>query len=155
MEKTKVVISTDGACSGNPGPGGYGVKLRFGNNWKEIAGYNPKTTNNQMELFAVIAGIETLKKPCTITVRTDSQVVCNAIANLDSMPANNWTTKTGARRANCDLLKRMYKAKHDGGHDLFYMYVKGHNGDDDNERCDHLAKQAIATKEAYEVCGRD
>ncbi|MBQ2543884.1 MAG: ribonuclease HI, partial [Bacteroidales bacterium] len=81
MELKKVTITTDGACSGNPGPGGYAAKLRFGEHFKEIAGFESQTTNNRMELRAVIEGMLPLKVPCSITIRTDSQVVCNAIAN--------------------------------------------------------------------------
>lgn len=144
MELTKVTISTDGSCRNNPGPGGWGAVLRFGQHKKEISGGERSTSNNRMELTAAIEGIEALKKPCIITIRTDSHNVCNAIAYLDGMPANDWKTKTGARRANCDLLQRMYKAKHDGGHQLFYEYVPAHNGDPDNERCDQLAKEESA-----------
>ena len=143
MERMNVIISTDGACSGNPGPGGYAAKLRFGEHSKEISGYESRTTNNRMELRAVIEGMAVLKKPCTITIRTDSQIVCNAIANLEAMPAAEWKTKTGARRANVDLLKQMLDVKHAGNHELFYVHVEGHNGDEDNERCDLLAKQEI------------
>jgi len=143
MERKQIVISTDGACSGNPGPGGYAAKLRFGEHIKEIAGFESQTTNNRMELRAVIEGMLILKAPCSITIRTDSQIVCNAIANLEEMPAKGWKTKTGARRANCDLLQQMLKVKHDGNHELFYQYVKGHNGDEDNERCDFLATEQI------------
>lgn len=143
MELKKVTITTDGACSGNPGPGGYAAKLRFGKQEKEIYGFESRTSNNRMELRAVIEGISVLKVPCSVTIRTDSQVVCNAIANLDSMPKTGWVTKTGARRANCDLLQTLYKVKHDGGHELYYQHVKGHAGDADNERCDALAREQI------------
>jgi ribonuclease HI len=142
-KKMNITVSTDGACSGNPGPGGYAAVLRFGPHFKEVTGFEPQTTNNRMELRAVIESLAILKKPCKVTVRTDSHIVCNAIANLDSMPAKGWKTKTGARRANCDLLEQMYKYKHEGNHDLFYEYVKGHDGDPDNERCDTLAKEQI------------
>lgn len=143
MDKFNVIISTDGACSGNPGPGGYAALIRFGGKSKEVAGYESNTTNNRMELRAVIEGMLTLKKPCSITVRTDSTTVCNAIANLDGMPAIGWKTKTGARRANCDLLQQMLKIKQDGQHELQSQYIKGHSGDPDNERCDKLATEQI------------
>ena len=139
----KVIVSTDGACSGNPGPGGYAARLRFGDMIKDISGYESHTTNNRMELRAVIEAIMVLKKPCDILIRTDSQIVCNAIANLESMPAAGWKTKTGARRANCDLLQQIYKVKHDGEHQLRFEYVKGHAGDADNEVCDSMAKEEI------------
>jgi ribonuclease HI len=138
-----VTISTDGACSGNPGPGGFAAVMRCGNNTKEIAGFESQTTNNRMELRAVIEGVAILKKQCSVIVRTDSHIVCNAIANIDEMPAKGWLTKTGAKRANCDLLQQLYKVKHDLGHEIRYQYVKGHDGDPDNERCDALAKEQI------------
>lgn len=143
MERKQVIIYTDGSCSGNPGPGGYAAKLIFGEHTKEISGYESQTTNNRMELRAVIEGMMVLKVPCSITIRTDSQIVCNAIANLEGMPATEWKTKTGARRANCDLLQQMLKVKHDGNHELYYQYIKGHDGEEGNERCDFLAKQQV------------
>ena len=139
----QVIMSTDGACSGNPGPGGYGTVVTCNKIRKEVSGFESQTTNNRMELRAVIEGLLLLKKPCSITVCTDSTVVCNAIANLDDMPAKGWLTKTGAKRANCDLLQQIYKLKHDAGHELGYKLVKGHSGDKDNERCDFLAKEQI------------
>ena len=96
----QVIMSTDGACSGNPGPGGFAAVMRCGNNTKEIAGFESQTTNNRMELRAVIEGVMVLKKQCSVLVRTDSHIVCNAIANIDEMPAKGWLTKTGAKRAN-------------------------------------------------------
>lgn len=139
-----ITLATDGACSGNPGPGGWGAILRCGNNKKEISGYDPWTTNNKMELLAVIKGISALKQPCNVTVRTDSTFVCNAISELDNMPKNKWRTKSGALRQNVDLLKQLYALKHDNGHEITSEYTKGHAGDEDNERCDTLAKTAIA-----------
>lgn len=139
----QIIMSTDGACSGNPGPGGFAAILRCGDKTKEISGYESKTTNNRMELRAVIEGVMKLNKQCDILVRTDSQIVCNAIANLDTMPQNNWCKKTGAKRANVDLLQQLYNAKHAYDHVLRYQYVEGHSGDPDNERCDMLAKEQI------------
>lgn len=143
MERTNIVIATDGACSGNPGPGGYAAKLRFGENWKEISGFESRTTNNRMEIRACIEGVRILKKPCKIKVRTDSQILCNAIANLDKRASNGWRTKTGAKCANIDLLQQLYTLKTEGDHEIFYEYVEGHSGDPDNERCDELAKEQI------------
>lgn len=143
MERTSIVMATDGACSGNPGPGGYAAKLRFGENWKEISGYESRTTNNRMEIRACVEGIRILKKPCNVKVRTDSQVLCNAIANLDKRANNGWKTKTGAKCSNIDLLQQLYNLKKDGNHEIFYEYVPGHSGDPDNERCDELAKEEI------------
>lgn len=150
MERKSVIISTDGACSGNqlpgPQPGGWAAKLRFGENWKEIAGFDPKTSNNRMEMQAVINGIAKLKMPCDILIRTDSQILCNAIANLETRAKNGWKTKTGAKVANCDLHMRLYELKHSGDHQLRYEYVAGHSGDEDNERCNFLAQEAIRVK---------
>lgn len=143
MSKMNIIISTDGACSGNPGPGGYAAILRFGEHKKEIAGFESRTTNNRMEMRACIEAMALLKKPCSITVRTDSQILINALVNLDAGPASGWKTKTGARRANCDLLQRLYTLKHNGDHEIYYQYIEGHSGDPDNERCDQLAKEQI------------
>lgn len=147
--KMNVVISTDGACSGNPGPGGYAAILRCSEHTKEVAGFENRTTNNRMEMRACIEAMSCLKKPCTITVRTDSQVLINALVNLDAGPATGWKTKTGAKRANLDLLQTLYKLKHEGNHDIYYQYIAGHSGDPDNERCDSLAKQQI---KAHTIC---
>lgn len=160
MELKNVTISTDGACSCNPGPGGYAAIIRFTkkdgtDEVREIAGYDERTTNNKMELKAVIEAIAKLKKPCFIKVRTDSMVVCNAIAELDAAHDNGWKKKTGGRRANIELLQQLYDLKKGsklidadgnniGEHKLIYEHVKGHNGDPDNERCDQLARAQIA-----------
>lgn len=160
MELKNVTISTDGACSCNPGPGGYAAILRFTKKdgtdaVREIAGFEARTTNNKMELSAVIEAIKKLTLPCFIKVRTDSMVVCNAIAELDKAHDNGWKTKSGGRRANVELLQQLYDLKKGsmligkdgnrlGEHVLTYEHVKGHSGDTDNERCDELAKQQIA-----------
>lgn len=144
MDKRTVIISTDGACSGNPGPGGYAAVLRIGGYVKELSGYEPnRTTNNKMELKAVIEAISKVHKPCDITIRSDATQVVNAIAILDEMPANGWKTKTGARRVNYDLLQQLYQLKTENGHVLHSVHVKGHSGDPDNERCNLLAQTAI------------
>ena len=159
MDRMNVTMSTDGSCLGNhhpgPQPGGYAALLRFGNAWYELAGYNPQTTNNRMEIMACIEGVKVLNKPCTITVRTDSQNLINCISQLEARAKNGWKTKTGARVANCDLHQSLFKLKHEGNHEIIYEYVEGHSGDPDNERCDELAKQAISTKERYEARGRN
>lgn len=159
MDRMNVTMSTDGACSGNhqpgPQPGGYAAILRFDNAWYELADYDPRTTNNRMEITACIEGVKVLKKPCLITVRTDSQNLINCIAQLENRAKNGWKTKTGAKVANCDLHKALYELKKAGNHQIVYEPVKGHSGDPDNERCDELAKQAIATKERYVSRGRN
>lgn len=143
MERKQIEIYTDGACSGNPGPGGYAAILVFGNQKKEIAGYESRTTNNRMEIRAAIEAIRKLKMPCSILIGTDSQILINALVNLDEMPAKGWKTKTGAKRANCDLLQELYAVKHDGQHEIRYQYIEGHSGNAYNERCDTLAKEQI------------
>jgi len=144
MDRTQIIISTDGACSGNPGPGGYAAILRFGNHVKTVVGYAEQTTNNRMELKAVIEAVKSLKKPCVITVQTDSQYICNGIANAKERQENGWRTKTGARCANFDMWQELADLKKAGKHRFQYLYVKGHSGHPDNEECDRLAKEQIA-----------
>lgn len=143
MERMDVIISTDGACSGNPGPGGYAAILRFGQLSKEIVGSDPRTTNNRMELKAVIEAVKVLKKPCNVVIRTDSQYICNGIACAKERSQNGWKTKTGARCANAEMWQELTDLGRTGKHHFQYVYVKGHSGDSDNERCDMLAKQQI------------
>ena len=142
-ERKTVVISTDGACSGNPGPGGYAGILRFGEHEKVVTGYVDKTTNNRMELTAVIEAVKLLKKPCIVVIRTDSQYICNGIANAKERSQNGWRTKTGARCANPDLWQELNELGRAGKHRFQYLHVDGHSGDRDNEECDRLAKEQI------------
>lgn len=142
-ELMKLVISTDGACSGNPGPGGWAAVLRFGDKSKEIAGYEAKTTNGRMEAMALIKAVGLLKLPCDIAVRTDSRYVCTAIANSPEWKEKGWRTKTGARCKNFDLWQQLDEYKSKMGHKIHYEWIHGHSGDPDNERCDELAKQQI------------
>lgn len=148
MERMNVVISTDGACSGNhlPGkhPGGYAAVLRFGEHVKEISGYEEMTTNNRMELKALLEAIKLLKKPCDVTARTDSNYICNGIACAKERSQNGWRTKTGARIQNPDLWIELHEVATKGHHHIRYEKVAAHAGDADNERCDQLAKAAIA-----------
>lgn len=159
MERMNVILSTDGACSGNhlPGsqPGGCAAKLRFGKNWLELSAYHPHATNNSMEIAACVMGIEALKKPCRVIVRTDSQNLINCIAQLDNRAKNGWKTKTGAKVANFSLHQQLYKLKTEHNHEIFYEYVEGHSGDPDNERCDQLAKEAIVAKKGTRQSGQD
>lgn len=143
--RTNIIVSTDGACSGNPGPGGYAAILRFGEHEKIITGFNEKTTNNRMELTALIEAAKSLKKPCNILVRTDSKYVCTGIANAKEWEANGWKTKSGARCANHDLWQILAQVKTEGNHRFQYVYVPGHSGDNDNELCDKLARDEIRT----------
>jgi ribonuclease HI len=143
MTRFEVTISTDGSCSGNPGPGGYAAILRFGEHSKEIVGNSDRTTNNRMELQAVIEAVRTLKHPCNVTIRTDSRYVCTGIANAKEWCANGWKTKSGAKCANADMWKVLADIRSAGDHRLRYEYVEGHSGDPDNERCDKLAKEQV------------
>ena len=146
-EKIKVTLYTDGACSGNPGAGGYGAILVYTDSngithEKEFSDGYKHTTNNQMELLAVIAGLEALKKPCDVTVCSDSKYVVDAFNNkwIDGWIAKGWKTSGKTPVKNADLWKRLLKAKEP--HDLNFIWVKGHAGHSYNERCDTLAVNA-------------
>ena len=141
--RTQIVMSTDGACKGNPGPGGWGAILKCGEHRKELAGYQPNATNNQMELRAVIEGIRALKKPCHVVVETDSHYVCTGIANGPQWALKGWKLRNGKEPANVKMWKELAALTKAGNHTLYYNYVKGHSGNPDNERCDQLAKEQI------------
>ena len=139
-----VTIFTDGAAVPNPGAGGYGVVLRFGAHYKELSGGFQRTTNNRMELMAVIIGLEALKEPCRVTLYSDSQYIVNAITSGSAFRwrENGWKVKAGGvkRPKNPDLWERLLAAY--GRHDVEMVWVKGHAGLGDNERCDALAMAA-------------
>ncbi|MBQ9354346.1 MAG: ribonuclease HI [Clostridia bacterium] len=134
-----VEIFTDGACSGNPGPGGWGAILRFGNREKEISGGEINTTNNRMELTACIKALEALKEPCTVTLTTDSKYVADGINNgwAISWRANNWRKSDKKPALNPDLWENLLNLLKK--HDVTIKWVKGHAGHPENERCDALA----------------
>ncbi|MCC5795727.1 MAG: ribonuclease HI [Methylophaga sp.] len=139
----EVDIFTDGACSGNPGPGGWGAILRLRGKQveKELSGAEPDTTNNRMEMMAVIAALEALKKPCKVTITTDSQYVMKGMTEwLSGWKAKQW--KTAARKPvkNADLWQRLDKAV--SQHQVKWEWVRGHDGHPDNERADQLAVNA-------------
>lgn len=145
--KTKVTLYTDGACSGNPGVGGYGAILVHVDangikHEKEFSQGYKITTNNQMELLAVIVGLEALKKPCSVTVYSDSKYVVDAFNNkwIDGWIAKGWKTAGKSPVKNVDLWKRLLEAKKQ--HDVEFIWVKGHAGHEYNERCDSLAVAA-------------
>ncbi len=134
-------IFTDGACSGNPGPGGWGAVLRYGKHEKELSGGEAETTNNRMELMAAIMALEELKRPCTIKLTTDSQYVRKGITEwLQGWKAKNWMTASRQPVKNVDLWQRLEKATQ--GHTIDWCWVKGHSGHPDNERADDLAREA-------------
>ena len=141
-ELTKVELFTDGACSGNPGPGGWGTILRAGTHEKEISGGEPETTNNRMELTAVIEGFKALKRPCDVTLTTDSKYVADAL-NLgwaSSWRANGWRKADKKPAQNADLWEELLTLIEP--HKLTINWVKGHAGHPENERCDALAVAA-------------
>ncbi len=134
-----VTIYTDGACSGNPGPGGYGVILMSGKYKKEISGGEAETTNNRMELMAVIVGLKTLKRPCTVTLYSDSQYVVNMVKLgwMEKWKRNGWMRNKSDPAKNVDLLKELDEQLHI--HQVEMIWVKGHADNPYNNRCDELA----------------
>jgi ribonuclease HI len=139
----KVELFSDGACSGNPGPGGYGVILRAMGKEKEISGFEPETTNNRMELRGVIEGLKALKYPCDVTVTTDSRYVCDGINKgwAKSWKAKGWKKSDGKPALNTDLWDELLALT--DIHNVSFKWVKGHNSHTENERCDRLAVAAI------------
>ena len=140
---TIVSIFTDGACSGNPGPGGWGAILVSGAHEKELKGGEPHTTNNRMELMAAISALEALKRPCAIDLHTDSQYLRNGIMTwINGWKRNGWRTADKKPVKNIDLWQRLDAAL--ARHAVHWHWVKGHDGDVRNERADELARAAIA-----------
>lgn len=139
---TEVVIYTDGACKGNPGPGGWGACLQYKDNKKELYGGEPETTNNRMELMAAIKALETLNKPCNIRLHTDSKYVLQGITEwLDNWKKRAWKTAANKPVKNEDLWRRLDTAIQ--RHTIDWIWVKGHSGDVGNERADQLANKGI------------
>ncbi len=140
-----VEIFTDGACSGNPGPGGWGAILRYGEIEKELSGGDPATTNNRMELMAAIAALETLKRGCRVRLYTDSQYVRDGITRwVHAWKARNWRTADKKAVKNVDLWQRLEQAA--AAHDVEWIWVRGHAGHPENERADLLARGAIPSR---------
>jgi ribonuclease HI len=137
-----VIIHTDGACSGNPGPGGYGAILTFGDHEKELKGGEPHTTNNRMEMMAAIAALEALKRPCKIELHTDSQYLHKGILSwIKQWKRNGWRTADKKPVKNIDLWQRLDAAL--ARHHVRWHWLKGHDGHEMNERADQLARSAI------------
>lgn len=137
----QVDIYTDGACSGNPGPGGWGAVLKYGAHEKELSGGAKDTTNNRMELTAVIRALETLKEPCRVTLTTDSKYVADGVTKgwAASWKKNNWLKSDKKKALNPDLWDQLLTLLEQ--HQVEIVWVKGHNGHPFNERCDTLAVQ--------------
>ena len=138
----EVVIYTDGACSGNPGSGGWGVLMQFGEHEKELKGGETSTTNNRMELLAAIEALEALKRPCMVNLHTDSTYLRDGITKwIVKWKRNGWKTAAKKPVKNVDLWLRLEEAI--ARHEINWHWVKGHAGDPDNEAADALARQGL------------
>lgn len=141
----KVEMFTDGACSGNPGPGGWGTILRYKTVEKELSGYSPATTNNRMELTAVVEGLRALKEPCQLDIYTDSRYLKDGITSwIHKWKKNGWKTSSKSSVKNKDLWEALDVASQK--HSIAWHWIKGHAGHPENERADQLAREAIAKK---------
>ncbi|KZK85173.1 Ribonuclease HI [Pseudovibrio sp. W64] len=143
MTDTKRVETwTDGACSGNPGPGGWGVLLRFGEHEKELCGGEPDTTNNRMELMAAIQALDSLKRSCAVDLYTDSSYVKNGITQwMHNWKRKGWRTASNSPVKNADLWQLLDTAAQ--RHDVAWHWIKGHAGHEENERADELARKGM------------
>ena len=146
--KKTVQLYTDGACSGNPGPGGWGCILNFNGKTKEMSGHMPNTTNNRMEITAVLEGLRALKYPCRVKITTDSQYVFNSVTKgwAEGWKKNNWIKKDKKPALNADLWDELLTEL--SKHEVEFQWIKGHNGHSENERCDALA---VAQTEKYKT----
>lgn len=141
---TEVVIYTDGACKGNPGPGGWGAWLKSGEHEKELWGGEPRTTNNRMELTAVIEALSSLKKRCRVVLYTDSEYVRNGITTwIHGWKSRGWLTADRKPVKNVELWQRLDALARE--HDITWRWVRGHAGDPGNERADQLANRGCAS----------
>ena len=148
MTEKIVTLYTDGACKGNPGVGGWGVLMEYGEHRKELSGYDPETTNNRMELMAAIKGLSSLKSSCTVHVFTDSVYVKDGITKwLFNWKSNGWKTASKKPVSNQDLWQQLDMAA--SRHNVHWHWVKGHAGHPGNERADELANQGVS-----ELCGK-
>jgi ribonuclease HI len=147
MSEQRVTIYTDGACSGNPGPGGWGAILTLGDHTKELMGGEAHTTNNRMELMAAISALEALKRPCVVDLHTDSEYLRNGISTwIHGWKRNGWRTADKKPVKNVDLWKRLDEALKP--HKVQWHWVKGHAGHAMNERADELARQGVVAARA-------
>ena len=148
-----VVIYTDGACSGNPGPGGWGAVLRYGQHEKELSGGEASTTNNRMELLAVISALEQLKEPCAVELYSDSKYVIDALEKgwVWGWKKRGWVKSDKKPALNADLWERLLPLIRT--HEMHYHWVRGHADNPDNERCDRLAVAAANSGDLKEDAG--
>ena len=143
-KKNTVVIYTDGACSGNPGPGGWGSVLLYNGHRREMSGGDAETTNNRMEMMAVIQALESLKRPCSVMIYTDSVYVMKGMMEwIEQWKKRDWKTAAKKPVKNVELWQRLEQAI--GRHEAKWQWVKGHSGVPENERADELATSAIPT----------
>jgi ribonuclease HI len=143
-ELSHVEIATDGACKGNPGPGGWGAIIRYGETEKEMSGAENPSTNNRMELMAAIEALGALKRPCRVTLSTDSRYVMDGLTKwIKGWQRNGWKTADKKPVKNADLWQRLIDAS--APHRIDWVWVKGHAGHPDNERADRLASDAAST----------
>lgn len=143
QELTFVEIFSDGACSGNPGPGGWGTILRSGSQLRELSGFAPETTNNRMEMLGAIAGLEALKRPCRVRITTDSQYLVKGMTEwIHGWQKKGWKNSKKEEVLNRDLWERLLALCRK--HQVEWAWVRGHAGHPENERCDELARAAIA-----------
>ena len=143
MSENRVVeIFSDGACSGNPGPGGWGTLLKYNGHEKELSGFEARTTNNRMELMGAIAGLESLKRPCRVHLTTDSEYLKRGMTEwIDGWVRRGWKNSQKKDVANRDLWERLLELT--AVHQVEWHWVRGHAGHPENERCDELARAAI------------
>jgi len=140
-----IEIFSDGACSGNPGPGGWGTLLRYGDHVRELSGYEPETTNNRMELCGAIAGLKALKRPSRVRLTTDSQYVKKGMTEwLAGWIRRGWKNSQKKPVANRDLWEQLVELEKI--HQVEWCWVRGHTGHPENERCDELAREAIINR---------
>jgi len=149
----EVVIYTDGAAEPNPGPGGYGVVLKYGRQRKELSGGFRLTTNNRMELLAAIAGLEALKEPCQVRLYSDSEYLVKAMTLgwVERWKSKGWKRTKKEKAANPDLWERLLEVS--SQHDVEFVWVKGHAGNPENERCDRLSSLALKAPNLPEDAG--
>ncbi|MHB1397716.1 MAG: ribonuclease HI [Trichloromonadaceae bacterium] len=142
-DQTVGEIVSDGACSGNPGPGGWGTILRSGSQLRELSGYSPQTTNNRMEMLGAISGLEALKRPCRVRVTTDSQYLVKGMTEwIHGWQKKGWKNSKKEEVLNRDLWERLLELSRK--HQVEWAWVRGHAGHPENERCDELARAAIS-----------